>query len=438
MLKDKAGIEKTYQDIKTILVNNDQNSISTFIEQPTQQMRCFLAGKDSEYFDVLKDNSTSSSSDDPSWPIALTTTGDDDIDVVIFGYGAKEGDNNYPFAVITGSSSSIFTITNATDTISNNVVGLILCYETISSSVINSRTGFSSSNNYQVNKGWNILLGTKTGINDHIEVSSVIASDLVGSYSPIFVNFKLPISIYDNDNFYGKLFISTNIQEIYSKTYTSNGTDIVHPESSYQGFGVLEITNNVSGGSGNYEDLEDNTDTNGWFDMTPSSGYDALSSASVHVKVTKCYMLSDPNGSMPAYDNGFKIDDVGYYMTMFLINAIPDDGIKNTVLLLCPTYAIWWSDGDQTISEIVMNQLFSIGGAQWTAGALVLASGWNYSDITFSGSTIIEAQTEAITRTNLNSRLGLEGYIPYGYKAGIDALDDYAKSFFKLVEFKDE
>ena len=311
-MKDKTGAEKTYQDIKTILVNNDQNGVSTFIEQPTQKMRCFLAGKDQKYFRALSDHSTTSSSEEnPLWPIALTTTGDDDIDVFVIGYGKKEGDNNYPFALVSGFSSSIFTINNTTEAISNNVVGLILCFETISSSVINNRTDFSSYKDYQVTKGWNILLGTRTGGNKHIEVTSVIASDLVDVYSPIFVNFKLPISIYDLDNFNGTLFINNDIQEMYSKTYTTNATDVVYPPISQQGFGLLEITTNVSGGSsGNYEDLEEVTDSNGWFTMNPSSGYDALRSASVLVNVTKCYMFSDPNGTMPTYDNGGKFYNI--------------------------------------------------------------------------------------------------------------------------------
>lgn len=436
-MKDKTGAEKTYQDIKTILVNNDQNSVSTFIEQPTQKMRCFLAGKDQKYFRALSDHSTTSSSEEnPLWPIALTTTGDDDIDVFVIGYGKKEGDNNYPFAVVTGFSSSIFTINNATEAISNNVVGLILCFETISSSVINNRTDFSSSKDYQVTKGWNILLGTRTGGNKHIEVTSVIASDLVDVYSPIFVNFKLPIAIYDLDNFNGTLFISNDIQEIYSETFTTNTTDVVYPPISQQGFGLLEITTNVSG---NYEDLEGVTDSNGWFTMNPSSGYDALGSASVLVKVTKCYMISDPNGTMPTYDNGGKVYNININMRMALLNAIPNYGVKNTMLLSSGKTWVWWSDGDQTLSEAIVNQILtSFGGSPWTAGQLVLTNGWNVGVITLESGVITKYLGHATTRSNLNLMLSDDGYIPYSYNSVFETFDDYARSFFKLVQFKDE
>lgn len=439
-MKDKTGAEKTYQDIKTILVNNDQNGVSTFIEQPTQKMRCFLAGKDQKYFRALSDHSTTSSSEEnPSWPIALTTTEDDDIDVVVMGYGKKEGDNNYPFAVVTGSSSSIFTINNATEVISNNVVGLILCSETISSSVINNRTGFSSSKDYQVTKGWNILLGTRTGANKHIEVTSVITSDLADVYSPIFVNFKLPISIFELDNFNGTLFISNDIQEIYSETFTTNTTAMVWPPILKQGFGLLEITTNVSGGSGKYEDQEEIASSNGWFNMTPSSGYDALSSASVFIKVTKCYMLSDPNGTMPTYDNGGKVYDITIGAGMALLNAMPDYGVKNTMLLSSGTTWIWWSDGDQTLSEAIINQILtSFGSLSWAAGQLVLTNGWNVGRITQESGTITAYSGQATTRSNLNLMLSNRGYIPYSYNSVFETFDDYAKSFFKLVEFKDE
>ena len=436
-MKDKTGAEKTYQDIKTILVNNDQNGVSTFIEQPTQKMRCFLVGKDQKYFRALSDHSTASSSEEnPSWPIALTTTGDDDIDVVVMGYGKKEGDNNYPFAVVTGSSSSIFTINNATEEISNNVVGLILCFETISSSVINNRTGFSSSKDYQVTKGWNILLGTRTGANKHIEVTSVITSDLVDVYSPIFVNFKLPISIFELDNFNGTLFISNDIQEIYSETFTTNTTDVVYPPISQQGFGLLEITTNVYG---NYEDLEGVTDSNGWFTMNPSSGYDALRSASVLVNVTKCYMFSDPNGTMPTYDNGGKVYNITINMEMALLNAIPNYGVKNTMLLSSGKTWIWWSDGDQTLSEAIVNQILtSFGAGQWAAGQLVLTNGWNIGVITSESGTITAYSGQATTRSNLNLMLSDNGYIPYSYNSVFETFDEYARSFFKLVQFKDE
>lgn len=440
-MKDKTGAEKTYQDIKTILVNNDQNGVSTFIEQPTQKMRCFLAGKDQKYFRALSDHSTTSSSEEnPSWPIALTTTGDDEIDVMVIGYGKKDGDNNYPFALVSGSSSSIFTINNATEAISNNVVGLILCFETISSSAINNRTGFSSSGEYAVTKGWNILLGTRTGADKHIEVTSVIASNLVDVYSPIFVNFKLPVAIYDLENFNGTLFINNDIQEVYSKTYTTNATDVVYPPTSHQGFGLLEITTNVSGGSsGNYEDLEEVTDSNGRFNMNPSSGYDALRSASVLVKVTKCYMFSDPNGTMPTYYNGIKFYNITIGWIMALFNAIPDYGVKNTMLLLSDTTWIWWSDGDQTISEAIVDQMLTLfGDVQWTAGQLVLTNGWNIGVITLESEVITEYSGQATTRLNLNSMFSANGYIPYNYNSKIEKLDDYAKSFFKLVEFKDE
>lgn len=438
-LKDKTGAEKTYQDIKNILVNNDQNGVSTFIEQPTQKMRCFLAGKDQKYFRALSDHSTTPSSEEnPSWPIALTTTGDDDIDVIVMGYGKKDGDNNYPFAVVVGSSSSIFTINNATEAISNNVVGLILCFETISSSVINNRTGFSSSKDYQVTKGWNILLGTRTGANKHIEVTSVITSDLVDVYSPIFVNFKLPISIFELDNFNGTLFISNDIQEIYSETFTTNTTDIVYPPMSQQGFGLLEITTNVSSTSPKYEDQKEIASSNGWFNMTPSSGYDALSSASVFIKVTKCYMLSDPNGTMPTYDDGGMIYDIDIGVLMALVNAMPDYGVKNTMLLLSGTTWIWWSDGDQTLSEAILNQLFtSFGDLSWTAGQLVLTNGWNVGAITLESGVITEYSGQATTRSNLNSMLSVNGYIPYSYNSVFETFDEYAKSFFKLVQFKD-
>lgn len=440
-MKDKTGAEKTYQDIKTILVNNDQNGVSTFIEQPTQKMRCFLAGKDQKYFRALSDHSTTSSSEEnPSWPIALTTTGDDEIDVMVMGYGKKDGDNNYPFALVSGSSSSIFTINNATEAISNNVVGLILCFETISSSTINNRTGFSSSGEYTVTKGWNILLGTRTGANKHIEVTSVITSNLVDVYSPIFVNFKLPISIFKLDNFNGTLFISDDIQEIYSETFTTNTTAMVWPPILQQGFGLLEITTNVSGGSsGNYEDLEEVTDSNGWFNMNPSSGYDALRSASVLVKVTKCYMISDPNGTMPTYDNGGKVYNITIGAEMALLNAIPDYGVKNTMLLSSGTTWIWWSDGDQTLSEAIVNQILtSFGGLSWTAGQLVLTNGWNIGVITLESGVITEYSGQATTRSNLNSMLSANGYIPYSYNSVFETFDEYAKSFFKLVEFKDE
>ena len=439
-LKDKTGAEKTYQDIKNILVNNDQNGVSTFIEQPTQKMRCFLAGKDQEYFRALSDHSTTSSSEEnPSWLIALTTTGDDEIDVVVMGYGKKDGDNNYPFALVSGSSSSIFTINNATEAISNNVVGLILCFETISSSAINNRTGFSSSGEYAVTKGWNILLGTRTGVNKHIEVTSVITSDLVDVYSPIFINFKLPIAIYDLENFNGTLFINNDIQEVYSKTYTTNATDVVYPPISQQGFGLLEITTNVSGGSGNYEDQEEIASSNGLFNMTPSSGYDALSSASVFIKVTKCYMLADPSGSMPSYDNGGKAYVLGDGGMMGLLNAIPAYGVNNTVLLSMGTTWIWWSDGEQTIPEAIVNQILTtFGGTSWTAGSLPLGDGWNIGQITSSSGTVTAYEGRVITRANLNLMLSANGYIPYSYNSILSTLDDYAKTFFKLVEFKDE
>ena len=440
-MKDKTGAEKTYQDIKNILVNNDQNGVSTFIEQPTQKMRCFLAGKDQKYFRALSDHSTTSSSEEnPLWPIALTTTGDDDIDVFVIGYGKKEGDNNYPFAVVTGFSSSIFTINNATEEISNNVVGLILCFETISSSVINNRTDFSSSKDYHVSKGWNILLGTRTEGNKHIEVTSVIASDLVDVYSPIFVNFKLPIAIYDLDNFNGTLFINNDIQEMYSKTYTTNETDVVYPPISQQGFGLLEITTNVSGGSsGNYEVLEEVTDSNGWIDMKPSSGYDALISASVFVKVTKCYMFSDPNGTMPTYDNGGKVYNIAIHVGMALLNAIPNYGVKNTMLLSIGTTWIWWSDGDQILLEAIVNQILtSFGSFSWTAGQLVLTNGWNIGAITLEDGVITKYSGHATTRSNLNSMLSADGYIPYRYNSVFETFDEYARSFFKLVQFKDE
>lgn len=446
-MKDKTGAEKTYQDIKTILVNNDQNGVSTFIEQPTQKMRCFLAGKDQKYFRALSDHSTTSSSEEnPSWPIALTTTGDDDIDVIVMGYGKKEGDNNYPFAVVTGSSSSIFTINNATEAISNNVVGLILCFETISSSVINNRTGFSSSKDYQVTKGWNILLGTRTGANKHIEVTSVITSNLVDVYSPIFVNFKLPISIFELDNFNGTLFISNDIQEIYSETFTTNTTDVVYPPTSHQGFGLLEITTNVSGGSGgsgNYEDREENTDSNGPLEITPSSGYDALSSVYVNIKVTKCYMFSDPNGTMPIYDNGMKVYMLGE-LGIVLVNAISDGSLKNTVMIPLGYDIIWWSDGDQTISEGVMDTFIKrLQGPewQWAAGEVHLTNGWNMGSMNKElGSKIITGYSgQAMTRSELNSTvLSPVGYIPYSWSSDLADFDDYAKSFFKLVEFKDE
>ena len=440
-LKDKIGTEKTYHDIKNILVNNDQNGISTFIEQPTQKMRCFLAGKDQKYFRALSDHSTTSSSEEnPLWPIALTTTGDDDIDVFVIGYGKKEGDNNYPFALVTGFSSSIFTINNATEAISNNVVGLILCFETISSSVINNRTDLSSSKDYQVTKGWNILLGTRTGGNKHIEVTSVIASDLVDAYSPIFVNFKLPIAIYDLDNFNGTLFINNDIQEMYSKTYTTNATDVVYPPISQQGFGLLEITTNVSGGSsGNYEDLEIATDSNGLFNMTPSYGYDALSSASVLVNVTKCYMLSDPNGTMPTYDNGGKVYNITSYALMGLLNAMPDYGVKNTMLLSSGKTWILWSDGDQILSEAIVNQILtSFGASPWTAGQLVLTNGWNVGVITLESGVITKYLGHATTRSNLNLMLSDNGYLPYSFNSVFETFDEYARSFFKLVQFKDE
>lgn len=440
-MKDKTGAEKTYQDIKNILVNNDQNGISTFIEQPTQKLRCFLAGKDQKYFRALFDHSTTSSSEEnPSWPIALTTTGDDDIDVIVMGYGKKDGDNNYPFALVSGFSSSIFTINNATEAISNNVVGLILCFETISSSVINNRTAFSSTKDYQVTKGWNILLGTITGSNRHIEVNSVITSNLVDVYSPIFVNFKLPIAIYDLDNFNGTLFINNDIQEVYSKTYTTNATDVVYPPISQQGFGLLEITTNVSGGSsGNYEDLESDTDSNGWFNMTPSYGYDALSSASVLIRVTKCYMLSDPNGTMPTYHSGGKVYNITSYVLMGLLNAIPDYGVKNTMLLSSGKNWIWWSDGDQTLSEAIVNQILtSFGAGQWAAGQLVLTNGWNIGVITSESGTITAYSGQATTRSNLNLMLSDNGYIPYSYNSVFETFDEYARSFFKLVQFKDE
>lgn len=447
-LKDKTGAEKTYQDIKTILVNNDQNGVSTFIEQPTQKMRCFLAGKDQKYFRALSDHSTTSSSEEnPSWPIALTTTGDDDIDVFVMGYGKKEGDNNYSFAVVAGSSSSIFTINNATEEISNNVVGLILCFETISSSVINNRTGFSSSKDYQVTKGWNILLGTRTGANKHIEVTSVITSDLVDVYSPIFVNFKLPIAIFDLENFNGTLFINNDIQEVYSKTYTTNATDVVHPPTSQQGFGLLEITTNVSGGSGgsgNYEDREENTDSNGFFNITPSSGYDALSSVYIDIKVTKCYMFSDPNGTMPTYDNGLTNYIVGE-IEIILANAISDGSLKNTVLIPLDGFSfILWSDGDQTISETIMDTLMKqlLGPKwQWSAGEVHLTNGWNVGSINREfGSTVMTGYSgQATTRSTLNSTiLKPNGYLPYSWGSDLENLDDYARSFFKLVEFKDE
>lgn len=404
-------------------------------------MRCFLAGKDQKYFRALSDHSTTSSLDEnPSWPIALSTTGDDDIDVFVMGYGKKEGDNNYPFAVVAGSSSSIFTINNATEAISNNVVGLISCFETISSSVINNRTGFSSSKDYTVTKGWNILLGTRTGTNKHIEVTSVITSDLVDVYSPIFVNFKLPISIFELDNFNGTLFISNDIQEIYSETFTTNTTAMVWPPILQQGFGLLEITTNVSGGSsGNYEELEEVTDSNGPLNIAPSSGYDALSSVYIGIMVTKCYMFSDPNGTMPTYDNGGKVYNITTGKKMALLNAIPDYGVKNTVLFTSGIIWIWWSDGDQTLSEAIVNQILtSFGGLSWTAGQLVLTNGWNIGVITLESEVITEYSCQAITRLNLNSRLSSSGYIPYSYNSAFKTFDDYAKSFFKLVEFKDE
>lgn len=71
-------------------------------------------------------------------------------------------------------------------------------------------------------------------------------------------------------------------------------------------------------------------------------------------------------------------------------------------------------------------------------GQLVLTNGWNVGVITLKTGVITEYSGQATTRSNLNLMLSANGYIPYSYNSVFETFDEYAKSFFKLVQFKDE
>lgn len=427
-LKNKTGIELEYPEINRVLIPNINNGVSTFIEQPSVKLKC-LCSKNPDYLLPLTDKSTNPSSDNPLWPIALTTVGDDDEDIIIFGYGVKEDANPYTFALIIGESSN-FDISDFT----GNIVGLVYASGNITANQINQRTGIVFSKNFALEKGWNVLAGSVS--ENTITVASVHYGKDVDT---IYVTYKLPLSLYDTSNFYGKMFVDETVEDVLETTITTNGTYTKWPLTNSQGYSIVKTEVNVSGGSANYEDQQEITNSNGLFSMTPSSGYDALSSASVFIKVTKCYMLADPSGSMPSYDNGGKAYTFHNGIMMGLLNAIPAYGVNNTVLLSMGTTWIWWSDGEQTIPEAVVNQILTtFAGTSWTAGPLPLGDGWNAGQITSSSGTVTAYAGQATTRVNLNLMLSSNGYIPYSYNSMLSTLDDYAKTFFKLVEFKDE
>lgn len=51
---------------------------------------------------------------------------------------------------------------------------------------------------------------------------------------------------------------------------------------------------------------------------------------------------------------------------------------------------------------------------------------------------ITQNTVESIEQKSLNSMFKSSGYLPYSYINTMRELDDYARSFFKLVQFKDE
>lgn len=136
------------------------------------------------------------------------------------------------------------------------------------------------------------------------------------------------------------------------------------------------------------------------------------------------YILQEPTGTATVYEQGYKgyawtgsVRDIEIYMELLYVNAMPSHGMSyNVAVMAAADGLIWWSAGEQTLSETLISSLASA----WHHGDVVLSAGYNITtDIKEGANTTTPAPDRIMEILWLGTK-----NVPF------DSMDDYEKSFF--------